>query len=77
MHLDDVIEEIRAMGDEPVVQSRDQGTSARQVLLQTVEDILTVVKEKPVKEVGWKVHFYLHINSLTSDIGIHEMWAVC
>ena len=52
--LDDIINDIRAMGSEGagrVSQSR-QGTSGRQILLQTMEDILQVLQGKEMRQVG-------------------------
>ena len=73
--LDDIIDKIRAMGNNGSHLS-GQGSRSKQLLLQTIEEILKFVEGKPVEKVSCKGNCSILITLVVSGIGIHEMWAV-
>ena len=75
--LDDIMDEIRAMGnDRNHPSGQGVGVRSKHVLLQTIEEILKFVEGKPIEKVGCKGSCCILIALVVPGIGIHEMWAV-
>lgn len=74
MELEAIIDEIRAMGSDRSLPV--QGERCKQVLLQTIQEILEFAEGKPVEKVGYKGNCSIFTILVVSGVGIHEMWAV-